>query len=575
MTEHDIVVVGSGINALSAAALLARGGHDVALLERNEHIGGFIDSGEITEPGFTHDTYSSWHPLFVSGPVFAELGEDLARHGLRYRNTEDVADGAGAVTASVGADGRSVIAYRDPEATARTLAHTEDRAAYTAMIEDFVSLAPAIGAAMASDPRRPGGMLAVLDMLRRAGVSGAETLVRDVASSGRAYCARRFVGDEVDRLWIPWLLHNGMTPDSALGGFLTPVFAGSTHLGGLPVVEGGAANFVAAWRGLLDELGVTVVTGVEVDAIRTTGSGRRRTATGVTARVGGEREHFGARTAVLASVSPSALYGRLLGGAADPVRRRAATEYRPGRAAMQIHVSLDEPMRWHDNALDAVPLVHVADGSSTTAIACAQAQAGLLPAAPTVVVGRQHVLDPSRLPAGRGQLWVQLQEVPGLVRGDAAPEAQAIATPADGRWTPALARAYAERVLHRIAEHSPNLEGIVREIRVISPRDLEEYNPNAIGGDPYAGSAELDQELLWRPFPAGASGTGVRALHHIGAAVHPGPGLGGASGFRVAQQVLARGRRAERRERLAGAVASARTTVAGAAAGRRDQGVRV
>jgi len=42
MAGADYVVVGSGINALVAAALLGRKGHKVLLLERNDRIGGCI-----------------------------------------------------------------------------------------------------------------------------------------------------------------------------------------------------------------------------------------------------------------------------------------------------------------------------------------------------------------------------------------------------------------------------------------------------------------------------------------------------------------------------------------------------
>ena len=68
---------------------------------------------------------------------------------------------------------------------------------------------------------------------------------------------------------------------------------------------------------------------------------------------------------------------------------------------------------------------------------------------------------------------------------------------------------------------------------VITPADLVAYNPNALAGDPYAGSAELDQNFLWR---AGHV-TPVPRLWHIGASTHPGPGLGGASGHLVAQRL--------------------------------------
>jgi phytoene dehydrogenase-like protein len=60
-----------------------------------------------------------------------------------------------------------------------------------------------------------------------------------------------------------------------------------------------------------------------------------------------------------------------------------------------------------------------------------------------------------------------------------------------------------------------------------------------VGGDMYAGSCTLDQNLLWRPRP-GLPGhkTHVERLWHIGASTHPGPGLGAGSGTLVAKALL-------------------------------------
>ena len=58
-------------------------------------------------------------------------------------------------------------------------------------------------------------------------------------------------------------------------------------------------------------------------------------------------------------------------------------------------------------------------------------------------------------------------------------------------------------------------------------------------GDPYSGSLALDQNFLWRPFPASPGhATAVDRLWHIGASTHPGPGLGAGSGTLVAKQLL-------------------------------------
>ena len=73
---------------MRAAAFLARAGWRVAVLERESELGGAVRTAELTEPGFHHDVFSAWHPLWVGGPAHAELGDALAERGLEYLNTE-------------------------------------------------------------------------------------------------------------------------------------------------------------------------------------------------------------------------------------------------------------------------------------------------------------------------------------------------------------------------------------------------------------------------------------------------------------------------------------------------------
>ena len=75
---------------------------------------------------------------------------------------------------------------------------------------------------------------------------------------------------------------------------------------------------------------------------------------------------------------------------------------------------------------------------------------------------------------------------------------------------------------------------------MLSPADLEGLNCNLVGGDIYAGSCALDQNLLWRPsgqLPGPRDG-GRRALAdrrlHAPRARASAPG----SGYLVAKQLL-------------------------------------
>jgi phytoene dehydrogenase-like protein len=63
-------------------------------------------------------------------------------------------------------------------------------------------------------------------------------------------------------------------------------------------------------------------------------------------------------------------------------------------------------------------------------------------------------------------------------------------------------------------------------------------NINLVGGDPYSGHCGMQQFLFWRPLRSLSNHTTtVKSLYHIGASTHPGPGLGGGSGYMVAKHL--------------------------------------
>jgi len=79
-----IVIIGSGINGLSAAAILAKRGKSVIVLESSDKFGGAVRTEEVTLPGFHHDLFATNLSLFAGGGVMALLKEDLIRNGLEF-----------------------------------------------------------------------------------------------------------------------------------------------------------------------------------------------------------------------------------------------------------------------------------------------------------------------------------------------------------------------------------------------------------------------------------------------------------------------------------------------------------
>jgi phytoene dehydrogenase-like protein len=522
----DFVIVGSGINALVAAAMLGRKGHRVLVLERNARIGGCIRTEEITAPGFVHDVMATTFVLFLTSPAYAALGPDLEKRGLAFAHTRTP-------TGVLRPDGSSLILHTD-------------RAANVAALD---AVAPGEGAAFARalDAMGPdlglifallGGQLwsrKTLTLLaREAWRRGPRHLVAflgEAMGTARAWLETEFASEPVRALFAPWVLHTGLGPESAYSGQMARVIAFALEAAGAPIVVGGAQKCLDAFARLIADQGGMIRTEADVAEVLTSPDGAAR---GVRLASG---ETILAGNGVIASTTPQQLYGRLLAGTKLPAETEAGVRrFRYGKGNMQIHYALSAPPRWRgDPALGGVALLHLTPGLDGVSRAANECERGMLPAVPTICVGQPTALDPGRAPEGKAILWLQLPEAPRHVKGDAAGELE---VPADGRWTEVLRERFADRVQAILARHIEGFEANVLARRVYSPADLEAMNVNLVGGDPYGGFCGLDQSFLWRPFKGSVNHrTHVPKLYHIGASTHPGPGLGAGSGFLLANAV--------------------------------------
>jgi phytoene dehydrogenase-like protein len=514
--RYDAVAIGSGINALVAGALLARRGWSVCVLERNDWLGGAIRTAEITEPGFVHEVFASWHPLFTGSAAYAELKDELEARGVEYLNTE-------LPTATLFPDGQSRFLTTSHEQNVAALG-----AGWEQTVSEFLPNADLAFGVLSTELWSREGAKLGWKALRRLGRRGLVEFAGNVLTSCRDWTAETFDDERAWGIFAPWVLHTGLGPDAASSGFMAQVIGVAIELGGMPVPRGGGVKLVDALAGIIEDAGGACETGCEVERV-VVESDR---ATGVQTTRG---EVIEATRAVLAGVTPTALYGRLLGTVPRGVSETEAERFRFGRGAMQIHFALSERPAWKgDERLGRTAIVHLTPGLDGVSRAVNEADRGLLPVEATVVVGQPMAVDPSRAPEGKWILWIQLQEIPARLKGDAAGEIDT-----SGGWTEAVREAYADRIQARIAANAPGFDASVLRRVTLSPVDIEAANPNMVNGDIYSGSCALDQNLIWRPRP-GLPGhkTQVERLWHIGASTHPGPGLGAGSGTLVAKALL-------------------------------------
>lgn len=515
----DHVIVGSGINGLVAASMLALKGRKTIVLEREDRAGGCLCTAEATLPGFHHDVMAATWVLFMTSPAGAELGPHLERHGFEYRHTAHP-------TAVVRPDGEALVLSMDRE---------ENRARFNALAAgDGDRHAKDVGAIEADAPFlfsllggplwSPGTARLLFAQARKRGLRGLAAWFGSALAPARGWLEAHYSSPLVQALWAPWVLHAGLTPDSAFSAQMGKVIAFALEAAGTPVVKGGSGAGVAAFRALIEAHGGTIRTGADVERILV----ENRRVAGVRL-AGGETVDC---RSVLASVAPGQLYGRLLEGVELARDREALAGYRHGRANFQLHYALDAAPEWLSPGLEDVGLIHLTDGIDAVSKSSNEAERGLFPETPTICVGQPSSLDSERCPEGKAVLWLQIPDAPRVIKGDAVDEIP-------GRtWDEATREAFADRVEAILRRHIRNFDAIKLARRAYSPADLEAMNVNLVGGDPYGGHCGIDQFLIWRPFSHSSNGVGpVKGLVHIGASTHPGPGLGGGSGFNAAKRL--------------------------------------
>ncbi len=515
----DAVLIGAGHNALACALHLSAKGWRVGVFERAPEPGGAVKTGEYTIPGFRHDWGAMNLSLFAGSPFFKIYGAELIRHGLEFAPVTDT-------FCSAFPDGTWCGVSADIAATTARIAalSVKDAETWGRLVSGFGAEAPHLFGLLGTPVGKRALAYFMLKTLRAKGLSGSADLTRFLLATPRAWLTENFESEQVRAMLAAWGMHLDFAPDVA-GGALFPYLEGMANQAfGMVLGKGGAATIIDALVKAITARGGHVESGVTVGRV-THSAGR---ATGIELADG---RKIMAKRAVIAGVAPGAVTS-LTGGTGDARFDRAMTDYAHAPGTMMIHLAMSALPDWTAGPdLKRFAYVHLAPSMDQMARTYAQAQAGLLPDEPVIVVGQPTAVDPTRAPDGRHVLWVQVRMAPGTIRGDAKGRITAAG------WGPA-ARPFADRVLGIIEAYAPGTTAKIIGERIVTPLDLQAENPNLVGGDQVCGSHHLSQHFMFRPARGHADGsTPIRNLHLTGAAVWPGAGTGAGSGFLLARQL--------------------------------------
>ena len=513
-----IVVVGSGINGLSAAALLAKKGLSVTVLESADQFGGAVRTEEATLPGFKHDLFATNLSLFAGGGVMAELKDDLIRNGLEFISSTKP-------YCSVFPDGKSIGITMDREANLATLARVApgDVESWRALTIKLGDLAPHLFPILGTELPSFAAVKSLYKTWRAIGTTGLFDLVRLLLQSSRAFADEKFVHPETKALAATWGMHLDYGPDISGGALFSFLESIGGQEFGMVLGKGGADTLIKALVGVIKENGGTVIAGTKVVEIVT----QNGKAVGVRTLDGKTYE----ADQVIANVNPALIPALLSSEELMKPEISKIKNFRPGLGTMMIHLALSELPDWRASEAGEFNYVHIAPYIDDMAMTYTLAAAGKLPSTPTLVIGQPTVSDPSRAPAGKHILWIQVRVLPLEITGDAAGSIS-------GKTWDEVGEAYADRIIKNIEKYAPGLSSKILSRKVLTPADLEKYNANLIGGDSLGGSHHPAQFFFLRPMPGWTGHKApIKNLFLCGSGTWPGGGVGGGSGLMVANLI--------------------------------------
>lgn len=272
---RNAVVIGGGIAGLASAALLARDGWSVDLLDRGDALGGRAGSWEAD--GFRFDTGPSWYLMpEVFERFFAELGTtaaeqlDLVRLDPAYRvlfeGHPEPLDVTGDAAANVAAfEAIEPGAGRALERYLRSARQTYDLALRRFLYTSFTS---------------------PLELLRPDVVRRAHRLLPLLGQSLESFVARRFTDVRLRQVLGYPAVFLGSSPDRTPSMY--HLMSALDLAGDVWYPRGGFVRLIEAVAALAQEAGVRLRTGCDVTAVTARDRARSRR-DGRTAEVSGVR----------------------------------------------------------------------------------------------------------------------------------------------------------------------------------------------------------------------------------------------------------------------------------------------
>jgi phytoene dehydrogenase-like protein len=371
-------------------------------------------------------------------------------------------------------DGTTAVIERSVERTAARLGPDGD--AYRQWVEPVIAGWPKLEAAILGPlrwPRHPW----------RQAKFGWHAL-QPAAVAARAFSTPRA------KALLGGIAAHGMLPlDERPSAGFALVLASLAHTQGWTVAKGGTQRLSDALAAHLRQLGGRIVLSSAVESI----------------------DDVAPWDVCLCDLSPRPFL-RVAGHRLPVAFRRKLQRFRYGMGVFKVDWALDAPIPWRSEECAHAGTVHLGGTYEEIARSESEAWNGRCTDRPFVILVQPTVFDSSRAPSGKHTAWAYCH-VPRGSTADMLPHIEAQIE----RFAPG----FRERVLAR---------------SVMAPRDIEQHNPNFVGGDIGAGVADIWQFFTrpsWRMYATPVSG-----LYLCSASTPPGVGVHGMCGYHAAELAM-------------------------------------
>ncbi len=517
--QHDVVVIGGGVNGLTCAAYLAKAGLETLVLERQDALGGGARTAEIA-PGFRAPILSH-----AAGPLRRDVIDDLQlqQHGLEWL--------AGDVRlAALGDQDPAILIYDDPRRTQQALRRWSagDADRWPAFVDSLAKLGHVIGTLYRMTPPPVDGaggrdlwsLLRTLGAFRRLDKANAYRLLR---------WGPMAVADLVGEVFETERLRAAVAADGIFGTRYGPWSAGS----GLVLLLRAANEAVGPARSWFARGGPGSIATALERSLRQNRGGVRLNADVSRIVVRDERARgvvLADGTEILARAVVSAIEPkRTLLGLVDPVDLAPEflwrlRHYRTAGTLAKLNLALSALPAFSGLERDALAArIRICPDVDYLERAFDHSKYGRYSPEPYIELTLPSVLDPGLVNGAGHVLSAYVQFAPYDLR--------------DGHWDGERDRLM-DVAIATIARHAPGFDSLIVARQLITPLDLERTF-GFTGGHLFHGELALDQMLSMRPLLGwGHYRTPIRELYLCGSGTHPGTGLTGGSGANAAREVL-------------------------------------